>query len=38
LNCKEFGKAKVYLANQENFPAVSTKELALLDEQIHAKK
>jgi len=31
LTCKEFGKVKVYLANQDNFPTVSTEELAKLD-------
>jgi 26S proteasome regulatory subunit (ATPase 3-interacting protein) len=28
LKCKEYGKAKIYLANQDNFPEVSNEELA----------
>ena len=31
LVCKEFGKAKIYLANQDNFPVTSNEELAELD-------
>ena len=38
LVCKEFGKAKVYMANQDNFPETSTEQLAELDAQIAEKK
>ena len=38
LVCKEFGKAKVYLANQDKFPETSTDQLAELDAQIAEKK
>jgi len=38
LTCKEFGKIKVYLANQDNFPTVSTEELAKIDEKIKVLK
>lgn len=38
LVCKEFGKAKIYLANQDNFPVTSNEELAELDKQISEKK
>jgi hypothetical protein len=38
LTCKEFGKAKIYLANQDNFPTVSNDELAKLDAVIKEKK
>ena len=31
LNCKEFGKAKIYLANQDKFPTTSQSELDALD-------
>ena len=31
LVCKEFGKAKIYLANQDKFPETSKDELADLD-------
>ena len=34
LVCKEFGKAKIYLANQDKFPETSKEELADLDAQI----
>ena len=36
--CKEFGKAKVYIANQDNFPTTSKEELAKLDEEIKKHK
>lgn len=32
LSCKEYGKAKVYLANQDLFPETSKDELNELDE------
>lgn len=38
LVCKEFGKAKIYLANQDNFPATSTEELRKIDDQIKERK
>ena len=38
LVCKEFGKAKIYLANQDNFPVTSNEQLAELDKQISEKK
>ncbi|CDW90904.1 UNKNOWN [Stylonychia lemnae] len=38
LTCKEFGKAKVYLANQDNFPTTSNEELLKLDQQIKTHK
>jgi 26S proteasome regulatory subunit (ATPase 3-interacting protein) len=38
LTCKEYGKAKIYLANQDNFPATSTEELTKIDEKIKVLK
>lgn len=38
LVCKEFGKAKVYLANQDKFPTTSTDQLNELDATISDKK
>ena len=38
LVCKEYGKAKIYLANQDKFPETSKEELAQLDAQIAEKK
>jgi len=38
LTCKEFGKAKIYLANQDNFPTTSKEELLKLDEKIKMHK
>eukprot|EP00347_Sterkiella_histriomuscorum_P015648 403356227 len=38
LTCKEFGKAKVYLANQDNFPTTSNDELLKLDLEIKGHK
>lgn len=38
LSCKEYGKAKVYLANQDLFPETSKDELNELDEQIQAQR
>jgi hypothetical protein len=38
LTCKEYGKAKLYLANQDNFPVVSTAELSKLDDKIKGLK
>lgn len=38
LVCKEFGKAKVYMANQDKFPVTSNEMLEELDGQIAAKK
>lgn len=35
LTEKEYGKAKIYLANQDKFPEVSKDELGGLDEQIN---
>ena len=33
LTCKEYGKAKVYLINQDLFPETNNEQLAMLDEQ-----
>lgn len=38
LVCKEFGKAKVYLANQDKFPETNPKQLEELDETISGKR
>jgi len=38
LSCKEFGKAKVYLANQDKFPTTSQAELDALDAIISTKR
>jgi len=38
LTCKEYGKAKVYLINQDLFPETSKEQLNLLDEQIQLRK
>ena len=38
LSCKEYGKAKVYLVNQDLFQTTTNEELAELDEQIKAHK
>jgi hypothetical protein len=38
LTCKEYGKAKIYLVNQDLFQATTNEELAELDEQIKTKK
>lgn len=38
LTCKEYGKAKLYIANQDNFPTTSTDELTKLDDQIKVHK
>lgn len=38
LTCKEFGKVRVYLANQDNFEVVSTTELTKIDEKIKGFK
>jgi len=38
LKCKEYAKSKIYLANQDNFPATSKEELLKIDEQIKLKK
>ena len=35
---KEYGKAKIYLANQDNFPETKKEELLELDEEINVKK
>lgn len=32
LVCKEYGKAKIYIANQDHFPVVSNDELNKLDD------
>ena len=34
LTCKEYGKAKVYLINQDLFPETNNEQLKMLDEQI----
>jgi hypothetical protein len=34
LTCKEFGKAKIYLVNQDRFPETNGCQLLLLDKQI----
>jgi hypothetical protein len=34
LTCKEYGKAKIYLINQDCFPETNQEQLTLLDEQI----
>ena len=38
LKCKEYGKSKIYLANQDNFPTTSKEELLMFDEKIKLKK
>lgn len=38
LTCKEYGKAKIYLVNQELFQTTTPDELAVLDEQITERK
>ncbi|TNV77411.1 hypothetical protein FGO68_gene16095 [Halteria grandinella] len=38
LTCKEYGKAKIYLVNQDLFPTTSNDELLELDEQIKVRK
>lgn len=38
LTCKEYGKAKVYLINQDLFPVTSNEQLTLLDEQAGVRK
>ena len=38
LTCKEYGKAKIYLINQDLFPNSTNEELAALDEQIKVRK
>jgi len=38
LTCKEYGKAKIYLANQDNFPTTSNEQLQKLDQQIKSHK
>lgn len=38
LSCKEFGKAKVYMINQDLFPETSQDQLTMLDEQIQVRK
>jgi hypothetical protein len=37
-NCKEYGKAKVFLINMDCFPETSPEQLRLLDEQIFVRK
>mmetsp|Transcript_903 Transcript_903/g.953 ORF Transcript_903/g.953 Transcript_903/m.953 type:complete len:201 (-) Transcript_903:36-638(-) len=38
LTCKEFGKAKVYLVDQSQFPEYDAEELATLDKEIEQAK
>ena len=38
LVCKEFGKAKIYMANQDKFAETSKEELAELDAKIAERK
>lgn len=38
LTMKEFGKAKIYLSNQDNYPATDNKELDKLDVEIKELK
>jgi len=38
LTCKDYGKAKVYLINQDLFPETSQDQLTLLDDQIGVRK
>ncbi len=38
LQLKEYGKAKIYLANQENFPETKPEQLTGLDNEIKANK
>jgi tRNA(Phe) wybutosine-synthesizing methylase Tyw3 len=38
LTAKEYGKAVLYLANQDKFPATSNTELARLDQEIKESK
>lgn len=38
LTCKEYGKQKVYLVNQELFNETTNDELRILDEQVKVRK
>jgi hypothetical protein len=38
LTCKEYGKAKIFLINQDCFPETNPEQLRLLDEQIQVRK
>jgi 26S proteasome regulatory subunit, ATPase 3, interacting protein len=38
LTCKEYGKSKIYVVNQDLFPTVKQEELSVLDEQIKLRK
>ena len=38
LSCKEYGKAKIYLVNQDVFQTTTPDELVELDEQIKERK
>ena len=38
LTCKEYGKAKVYLINQDLFAETSQEQLTILDEQAQVRK
>lgn len=38
LTCKEYGKAKIYLINQDLFDTASEDQLTILDEQIKVRK
>lgn len=38
LTCKEYGKAKIYLINQDCFPETNPEQLKGLDEQIQVRK
>ena len=38
LTMKEYGKAKIYLANQDNFPANNPAQIAEIDNQIKQNK
>lgn len=38
LTLKEYGKAKVYLINQDLFPETSKEQLAMMDEQIELRR
>lgn len=38
LTCKEYGKAKVYMINQDLFDTATDEQLLILDEQIKVRK
>ena len=38
VSCKEYGKAKVFLVNQNRFPEIDTTILEQLDDQINVRR